>query len=126
MKKLTLSAVSASLLLSCAAQAADAPKYIFYMIGDGLGTAQRQVAEYYLQETGGDKDAGLVINSFPVAGINTTHSANSLVTDSAAAGTALATGVKTDNGMIAMTPDGKKIKTLLERGRKGKGWQPVW
>ncbi|TCO69055.1 alkaline phosphatase [Marinisporobacter balticus] len=92
----------------------DAPKYVFYFIGDGMGASQRQMAEYYLQETTNNKDAKLVINNLPVAGINTTYSEDSLVTDSAAAGTALATGYKTNNGMIAQLPNGKKVKTLVE------------
>ncbi len=47
----------------------------------------------------------------------TTHSSDSLVTDSAAAGTALATGYKTQNGVIAQLPDGRKVKTLMEAAR---------
>ena len=46
--------------------------------------------------------------------MNTTYSADTLITDSAAAGTALATGHKTNNGMIAQLPDGSNIKTLVE------------
>lgn len=92
----------------------DNPKYVFYFIGDGLGSAQRQLAEYYEQEVSGDKSEKLLINSFPVAGINTTYSTDSLVTDSAAAGTALATGYKTDNGVISQTPDGKNVESLIE------------
>ncbi|AZR73755.1 alkaline phosphatase [Anoxybacter fermentans] len=91
-----------------------APKYVFYFIGDGLGSSQRQAAEYFLQVKTGDNTVKLVMNQFPVAGINTTHSLDSLVTDSAAAGTALATGFKTDNGMIAQLPDGTNVKTLVE------------
>jgi alkaline phosphatase len=49
-----------------------------------------------------------------LAGMMRTHSANSEVTDSAAAGTAMATGVKTNNGMISTDPDGKELKTILE------------
>ncbi|MDC7222525.1 MAG: alkaline phosphatase [Spirochaetales bacterium] len=90
------------------------PKYVFYMIGDGMGAAQRQVAEYYLQHKTGDASAHLAMNTLPVSGINTTHSSSSLITDSAAAGTALAAGYKTDNGMIAVTPDGNPVKTLVE------------
>lgn len=90
------------------------PKYVFYMIGDGLGAAQRQIAEYYLQEQTGNSNIKLTMNTFPVAGMNTTHSADTLVTDSAAAGTALATGFKTNNGMISKLPDGKDVRTLLE------------
>jgi len=96
------------------AEAAAAPKYVFYFIGDGLGASQRQAAEYYLQMKKGDKNAKLLMNKLPVAGINTTHSADSLVTDSAAAGTALAAGHKTNNGVISMLPDGTIVKTLIE------------
>jgi alkaline phosphatase len=106
--------VASSIAMSVAAQAADAPKYVFYMIGDGLSSAQRQVTEYYAQSQQNDPDYHLAINSLPVTGIITTQSSSSLVTDSAAAGTALATGVKTDNGIIALTPDGKELSTLLE------------
>ena len=89
------------------------PKYVFYLIGDGLGASQRQVAEYYLQHQTGS-DSKLAMNTLPVAGINTTYSLDTLVTDSAAAGTALSSGVKTNNGYIAMTPDGTKTTTLIE------------
>ncbi|PRX31066.1 alkaline phosphatase [Orenia metallireducens] len=99
---------------------AKAPKYVFYFIGDGLGAAQRQLAEYYFKYQSKDQNAKLVMDKFPVAGINTTYSSDSLVTDSAAAGTALATGYKTNNGVISELPNGNKIKTLLE-GAKSKG-----
>jgi alkaline phosphatase len=91
-----------------------APKYVFYFIGDGLGPAQRQLAEYYFKYQSKDQNAKLLMDQFPVAGINTTYSADSLVTDSAAAGTALATGYKTNNGVIAQLPDGTNLKTLAE------------
>jgi len=93
---------------------ADTPKYVFYLIGDGMGASQRQAAEYFLQAKTGDDTAKLVMNQLPIAGINTTHSYDSLVTDSAAAGTALAAGFKTNNGVISMLPDGTSVKTLVE------------
>ncbi|WP_316671897.1 alkaline phosphatase [uncultured Tolumonas sp.] len=105
-----------SLLLAGTAQAA-APKYVFYFIGDGMGSAQRQVAEYYLQQQKHDPSLHLTMDTLPVTGITTTHSANSLVTDSAAAGTALAAGVKTNNGVIGLLPNGTKVTTLLEQAR---------
>ncbi|RHW39132.1 alkaline phosphatase [Neobacillus notoginsengisoli] len=49
-----------------------------------------------------------------LVGMHRTYSADSEVTDSAAAGTAMATGVKTNNGMISTSPDGKELKTILE------------
>lgn len=95
-------------------QTSQMPKYVFYFIGDGLGASQRQLAEYYLRQTTGDNLVKLTMNTFPIAGINTTYSNDTLVTDSAAAGTALATGIKTNNGIISQTSDGKNVKTLVE------------
>lgn len=105
-----------SLLLAGTAQAAT-PKYVFYFIGDGMGAAQRQVAEYYLQQEKHDPSLHLAMDTLPVTGITTTHSADSLITDSAAAGTALAAGVKTNNGVIGLLPNGTKVTTLLEQAR---------
>ena len=92
----------------------NAPKYVFYFIGDGLGASQRQSAEFFLQVKSGNDAAKLLMNTFPVAGINTTYSNDTLVTDSAAAGTALATGYKTNNGMIAVLPNGKAVRSLIQ------------
>lgn len=101
--------------VSRAAEATGTPKYVFYFIGDGMGITQRQSAECYKQTKEGKPNAKLLMNTFPVVGLITTHSANNtLITDSAAAGTALATGNKTLNGMIAKLPDGKDVKTLVE------------
>ncbi|MBM7622476.1 alkaline phosphatase [Sporohalobacter salinus] len=96
------------------AQAAEVPKYVFFFIGDGMGASQRQAAEYYLKNITGDKTKKLTMNKLPVAGLNTTQAADSLVTDSAAAGTALATGHKTNSQVIAQSPDGTHLKTLVE------------
>ena len=96
------------------------PKYVILLIGDGMGVSQIQAAEYFLQEKTGDPNAKLTMNTLPVSGFITTHSANSLITDSAAAGTALASGFKTNNRMIGKLPDGRNIKTLLE-GAEEKG-----
>ncbi len=112
--RLTLAMVVIALVAFSSLAGAAAPKYVFYFIGDGLGAAQRQAAEYFLQEQTGNPDAKLVMNQFPIAGINTTHSLDTLVTDSAAAATALAAGVKTNNGIIAQLPDGTNVKTLIE------------
>ncbi|UCE47183.1 MAG: alkaline phosphatase, partial [Phycisphaerales bacterium] len=58
----------------------------------------------------------LFFESLPYQGELTTHSANSEVPDSAAAGTAMATGVKVNNGVIslAIPGDGSELETLLE------------
>lgn len=90
------------------------PKYVFMFIGDGLGFSQRQFSEYYLQNLKNNPSKKLRMNAFNVSGINTTHSSNSLITDSAAAGTALSTGFKTNNGVIAQDENGRNVKTLIE------------
>lgn len=51
-------------------------------------------------------------------GMFKTYSANSRITDSAAAGTAMATGVKTNNSVISLTPEGNEIETILEASEK--------
>ncbi|MDD5015564.1 MAG: alkaline phosphatase, partial [Atribacterota bacterium] len=78
--------------------AANAPKYVFYLIGDGMGAAQRQISELFAQTEQKCQTTKLVMDTFPIAGLITTYSSDTLVTDSAAAGTALACGYKTNNG----------------------------
>jgi len=90
------------------------PNYIFYFIGDGMGFSQRQLTELFLKEKEKDPTRKLVMNSLDVTGVITTHSADSLITDSAAAGTALASGVKTNNGVIGKDPAGKDVTTLID------------
>lgn len=82
-------------------------KNIIFMIGDGMGLEQISAAWV----CNGGK---LNLDNFTNVGIQRTYSANKLVTDSAAAGTALATGHKTDNGMVSMTPDSVAVKSLAE------------
>ena len=62
----------------------------------------------------------LCMERMPVTGLVRTYSANSRVTDSAAAGTALAAGIKTNNGMIGMHPRRQAYQTILEAA-KAKG-----
>ena len=98
---------------------ANTPKYIFYYIGDGMGMGQVMGAEAYNRTVLGNNDH-LLMMQFPVSAVSTTFSASSPVTDSAAAGTALATGNKTNNGMLGMTPDSTSVtsiaKTLFDDG----------
>ena len=54
------------------------------------------------------------LERFAVLGLVTTHSENELITDSAAASTALATGHKTANGVVSVSVDKKPLKTLFE------------
>ena len=62
-------------------------KYVFYLIGDGMGVNQVMGTEQYNQATG-NGPSQINFAHFPVRGFVTTVSASSLVTDSAAGGTA--------------------------------------
>ena len=90
-------------------------KNIILFIGDGMSVPQRLAAQSF-------SDKKLLIDKFPVQGITTTKSYNRFVTDSAAAGTALATGMKTNNGCIGLDSQGRKLKSIAftakELGRK--------
>ena len=80
-------------------------KYVFYFIGDGMGVNQVNGTEMYLAEQEGRIGVKpLLFTAFPITGFATTFSASNSVTDSSAAGTALATGKKTYNGAISMDP----------------------
>jgi len=83
---------------------------VILMIGDGMGPGQVKAGSIHAHGS----DGKLVFQSFPVKGNLVTGSADNKVTDSAAAGTALATGKKTNNGMIAQSPEGNKLTTILE------------
>lgn len=79
-------------------------------IGDGMGLSQVALARVKAAGLGGK----LAMERLPVTGLVRTHSEDSCITDSAAAGTALACGVKTKNSMIGMTPDEQGYCTILE------------
>ncbi|WP_289299437.1 alkaline phosphatase [Duncaniella muris] len=108
-----------TMLTAAGAILAGTPKYIFYYIGDGMGMGQVMATEAYNRTVLGNNDH-LLMMQFPVASTSTTFSASSPVTDSAAAGTALSTGNKTNNGMLGMTPDSAEVvsvaKTLFDDG----------
>lgn len=95
------------LFIGLACRAGERPKYIFYFIGDGMGHNALALTEACLASEQGD-DVGfgtLRFTRFPVAGFATTWCANRRMTDSAAAGTALASGQKTSVGTIGMNAE---------------------
>lgn len=106
-------------LLAVAVQAQQA-KYVFYFIGDGMGINQVNGTEMYLaeQENGRIGIAPLCFASFPYAGYATTFSATNSVTDSAAAGTALATGNKTYNGAIGVNKEQEPVESVAVQAKK--------
>lgn len=110
--KSLLIALAASVMLSSGnAAMADAPKYIFYFIGDGMGMGPVTATEMYSRQVLGNTTL-ITMMQFPVASMCLTYSASSPVTDSAAAGTAIATGVKTNNGMLGVLPDSTAVNSV--------------
>lgn len=99
------------LFVAIGAAAQQAPKYIFFFIGDGMGMGHVMTAQTYNRTVLGN-DELLPMMQFPVSSLAMTYSANRKVTDSAAAGTALSTSYKTNNGMLGMTPDGTTVYSI--------------
>lgn len=87
-------------------------KNVIFMIPDGYGATYATNYRWFKGEE----------SSFDahVKGLVKTYSANTEVTDSAAAGTAMATGVKTDNGMVGVTPDGEEVDSILDAAEENK------
>ena len=93
------------------------PKNVIVMISDGMGLNDLVLANKFSDFL---FDFGLTFENFKNKGEMTTNSLSGL-TDSAASGTAMATGQKTENGFIGMKPDGAKLKNAPELAReKGK------
>ena len=97
-------------------------KYVFMFIGDGMGPHQVLSTEMYLAELDGKIGRKpLLMTTFPYSGQVATFSTSSGITDSAASGTCLASGKKTDNGMIGQTPDGTPAISVASQ-LKEEGW----
>ena len=83
------------------------PTNIILMIGDGTGLSQITAGMYA-------NNNQTHLEEFSNIGLQKTHSSNSLVTDSAASGTAMACGIKTLNGVIGITSKNVKTSSILE------------
>ena len=99
----------------CSALSFAQAKYIFYFIGDGMGTNQVLASEMYLAELEGRIGRKqLLLTQFPYSGQVATFSASNGITDSAAAGTCLATGTKTNNGTLGLSPAQDTLRSVAE------------
>lgn len=111
-----------SFLLFVSLGFAQQAKYVFYFIGDGMGVNQVQGTELYRGELEGKIGITPIwFTQFPYATTATTFSATNGVTDSAAAGTALASGNKTKNGTIGMKQDQQTYVNSVAVWAKNKG-----
>ena len=111
MRKTSLFSV-AMLALVLATSCCNEPKVknVIYLIGDGMGFGA--VTSLLLSE---DEMTGFEQAS--VIGLSETCSANNYVTDSAAGGTALATGKRTNNGFVGADPDGNQLTSVLRKAQ---------
>jgi len=121
-------------------------KYIFLFIGDGMSIPQRNAAELFLTSQNSPRDLELALlragnkfpggngvtdfkpsiqrmlmTTFPGQGFSSTYSYNSLITDSASAGTAIATGNKTQDGVLAMDPSATEKYVSMAKLARNKG-----
>ncbi len=101
-------------------------KYVFFFIGDGMANVQIHAAEAYLEAEnhyvpGAPKAQLLTMSQFPVQGMASTFADNRFITGSAAAGTALACGMKTSIGNISMAPDDATPYTSLAEVARDSG-----
>lgn len=108
-----ISAVFALILISTSAFAEKPAKYVFLFIGDGMGFSTVDVTESYLSwkegKIGGEQ---LLFTTFPVLGSAINYSADSRVTDSSAAGTAIACGAKTNNSWLGVDPQEQPLESV--------------
>lgn len=82
-------------------------KNVIFIIGDGMGLSHVYSAMSVSENP-------LNFERMGMTGLQKTYSSNAYITDSGAAGTALASGNKTYNGAIGVDSSGKKVKTILE------------
>lgn len=116
----TAAVVSAALTLTLPASTpaldhGDGPaRSVIFINGDGMSAAHREAARLYLA----GRDGQLVMDRLAVSGqLSTTPHDPAAVTDSAAAATAWATGVKTRNGAISVDADGRPLPPLGLRAK---------
>lgn len=86
-------------------------KNIIFMVGDGMGVGQMtatMLRNYYIP---------MNFDRAQAVGLIKTYSANNMVTDSGAAATAFACGVKTNNSSIGVDPEGNPHRSIVEKAR---------
>ena len=108
------------LLLLVLASFAKTPKYVFYFIGDGMGPSHVLGTELYMGELKGEigRPTKLCFTQFTNSAFVTTFSKSNGVTDSAASGTALATGHKTKNGYLGVTMENEPVYSVAHAAKE--------
>lgn len=108
-------------ILGCGSNSSDQPATasnqpetnIILFIGDGMDEQHRQAARWFTV----GRDGFLAMDNMSTSGLLTTASSNSSITDSAAAATAMATGFKTNNGVVGLDSNLSYVSNILEDAR---------
>lgn len=148
-KKIAATLLAASTVMSFAAtgvqaaeaEAANAPKYVFLFIGDGMSYPQVQLTNYFLSANANAENAetvtvdgeeksvlssknNLTMMDFPVAGSAQTYDSTSFAPDSASTATSIATGYKTWSGSINVSEDfTQEYETIAEKLKAQKDYK---
>ncbi len=93
-----------------AASSASNSLQVILFIGDGMGAEHRQAAAWM----GYGKEGRLVMDTLPVRGALRTTAAENRITGSAAAATAMASGLKTRNGLVGLVINQEEVKTSFD------------
>ena len=112
----------APFMLSLAAfnlTAAESPKNIIMVVGDGMGPAYTTAYRLFSDDKSTPEVERTVFDRHLV-GMASTHPAqvSGYVTDSAAGATALSSGIKSYNGAIAVDVDKKPVRTVLQLAKQ--------
>ncbi len=110
------------------AASADCPQNIIFIIADGAGFNHIDALNHYKHETQSFEKfpVKLAVTTYPAGGSYEPQQAaedfnyvkTGLITDSAAAATALATGIKTNNGLLGIDANENKLENIIERCEK--------
>ena len=113
-----------ALLCACAGQppsepaAATRPKNIIILFADGVAPVQWEFGRTTSRALRNQPFASTdIVLREGALGLLSTHSNNSMVTDSAAGGSAMSTGVKVNNGSVSVAPDGSQPGTVMQAAK---------
>jgi alkaline phosphatase len=103
---------------AASAEGAAGPKNIIILFADGVAATQWELGRYSARVLHNQSFAATdVVFRDGALGLLSTDSRDAFVTDSAAAASAMSTGVKVDNSAVSMTPDGKAHRTVMEAAK---------
>jgi alkaline phosphatase len=109
-------------LFSSSGTTEESPRNIIFMIGDGMGPAYTSAYRYYLHGKPQGTPKATVFDKLLVGNAWTYPDDDTWVTDSAAAATTLATGVKTFNGAVGVDANKAPLDSILKRAKRA-GWR---